>query len=427
MHYSRTNVLWFTICTLRADHLGAYGYEYPVSPAIDALARKGVLFEHTLAPAPWTRPSVAAAATGLYPRSLNIDDPSGRPNNRQLHDSFRTLAEVLRDHGYYTIGITANPNLNAVFNFDQGFDYYADTGNFFWRSGYGERKRTAEQINADFLQHLQGPADGRKFFAHLTYVDVHAPLLDSEVAGRFGHLDRSLRADSTASYDRQVRYVDAAIGELLRQLRARGYEDTLVIITSDHGEGFGQYHSEDQGHGRTLYNSTIWVPFILSHPALERVARRHYPRVDLVSLMPTVLDLLGIEYDPPPGQGTSLKQMIYGRSVDSPSPFSVVETRFQDVDRSALIWSEWKLIAPHPEAGEGGSSPTNPPCELYQFRADPEETTNLAAGRPYLVQRMQSMLTAWQRAHAPLVPGEELGVELSSQTIEDLKALGYVR
>jgi arylsulfatase len=427
MHHSRTNVLWLTICTLRADHLGAYGYEHPVSPTIDALARKGVLFEHTLAPAPWTRPSVAATMTGLYPRSLNIDEPTEQTNNRRLHDSFRTLAEVLYEHGYYTVGITANPNLNAVFNFDQGFDHYVDTGSLFWRSGYGERKRTAEQVNADLLRNLQGPGRGKKFFAQLTYVDVHMPLLDHVVADRFERLDRSLRAESTAGYDRQVRYVDAAIADLLQGIRALGYDDILVIITSDHGEGFGQYHSEDQGHGRTLYNSTIWVPFILSHPVLERVARRHYPRVELVCLMPTVLELLSIEYESPAKQGESLKQMIYGPSVESPYPFSVVETWFQDVGRSALVWSEWKLIAPHPESGEGGSGPIAPACELYQFRADPNETANLAAGRPYLVQRMQNMLTEWQQAHAPLVTDEELRVEVGAQTIEDLKALGYIR
>ncbi|UCG31881.1 MAG: sulfatase [Phycisphaerales bacterium] len=427
MHHSRTNVLWLTICTLRADHLGTYGYKHPVSPTIDALARRGVLFEQALAAAPWTRPSMAAAMTGLYPRSLNIDEPTEQTNNRQLHDSFRTLAEALHDHGYYTIGITANPNLNTVFNFDQGYDHYVDTGDFFWRSGYGERKRTAEQVNADLLQHLQGPSRGNKFFAHLTYVDVHAPLLDEAVAGRFRRLDRALRAESTASYDRQVRYVDAAIADLLQGIRALGHEDTLVIITSDHGEGFGQYHPEDQGHGRTLYNSTIWVPFILSHPALERVARRHCARVELTCLMPTVLDLLGIEYDPPAKQGKSLKQMIYGPSVESPFPFSVVETWFQDVGRSALIWSEWKLIAPHPEAAEGGRGPSDAEYELYQFRADPEETTNLAASRPYLVRRMENMMTAWQRTHPPLVDGEELRVEVGVQTIEDLKALGYIR
>lgn len=170
MDHSRTSVLWLTLCTLRADHLGAYGYGRDVSPFIDSVAQKGVLFERAVAAAPWTRASIAASTTGLYPRTLNIEAPADRRNTRQLLDSFRTLAEVLQEKGYYTIGITANPSTHSAFNFDQGFEYYQDTGRLLWRTGYGKRKRTAEDVNASFLDQLRELGRDKRFFAHLTYV-----------------------------------------------------------------------------------------------------------------------------------------------------------------------------------------------------------------------------------------------------------------
>jgi arylsulfatase A-like enzyme len=427
MDQRHTNVLWLTICTLRADHLGAYGYPYDTSPVMDALAWKGVLFERALTPAPWTRPSMAAAITGLYPRSLNIDEPANRFNRRRLHDKFVTLAEILKQHGYYTIGITANPNTNAVFNFDQGYDYYEDTGNYvFWLSKQGERKRIAEQVNAAFLEHLRGPAKGKKFFAHLTYVDVHQPLLDRVIEGKFPELELALKDTPVPRYDRQIRYVDSQIGYLLDQLKEMGLKDTLVVITSDHGEAFGLAHPEDKWHGRALYNAAIWVPFILVHPSLEKMVHRRPERVDLTCLAPTVLDLLGIEHEFPADGGTSLRPLIEGRGGRPPLSPYVVETYFEEVNKQAVLWSEWKLIVNHPGAEDGKQTEGHPTYELYHFARDWQEQENLASAQPYLVKRMLGMLAEWQEARPPLVQAEELEVEVGTEIFEDLKALGYI-
>ena len=427
MHHSRTNVLWLTICTLRADHLGAYGYPYDTSPAIDRLAGRGVLFERTLTPAPWTRPAIAAAITGLYPRSLNIDEPLNQFNRRKLHDSFRTLAEILHEKGYYTIGLTANPNTNAVFNFDQGYDHYEDTGNYvFWLSQQGERKRLAEQLNASLLEHLRGPARGKKFFAHLVYVDTHQPLLDRVIEGRFEELALELRNTPVPRYDRQIRYLDSQIAALLEQLAKLGLADTLVIITSDHGEAFGLVHPQDKWHGRALYNAALWVPFILYHPSLKDAVHRRPELVDLTCLQPTVLDLLGLEYELPQEGGKSLKGLIYGQPKGTPLACCVAETFFEEIHKSAIVWLGWKLIITYPPGENGVAAAAPPAYELYQFEKDRKESQDLASTRPYLVKKMLDLLADWRRSRPALVPAEELHVETGTHIFEDLKALGYI-
>ncbi len=427
MHCDRTNVLWLTICTLRADHLGAYGYNHNVSPFIDSLGERGVLFERTLAPAPWTRASIAAAITGLYPRTLNIEEPSARMNNRKLHDRFETIAEILKEKGYYTIGITANPNINAIFNFDQGFDYYEDTGGLLWRNGYAQRKRTAEMVNESFLKHLQSYAQDKKFFAHLTYVDVHKPLLDRVIAGRFKQLAASMKGTLTARYDMQIRYVDHEIAVLIQELESMGFKDTLIIITSDHGEAFGIFHKNDIEHGRALYNSTIWVPFILYHPSLEKVMGRRSPQIDLTCIMATTLDLLGIEPKQRREGGKSLKQLVYGEFPEPPFSFSVIETCFEDVNMSSLLESGWKLITTYELSESRESEHEVKKHELYQLEEDRNEIRDLSAEMPARVNDMFATLTQWQQIHNPMFSEEELDVEVSPNDLRDLKALGYVK
>jgi arylsulfatase A-like enzyme len=426
MDRSRTSVLWLTLCTLRADHLGAYGYEHDVSPFIDSAAEKGVLFERAVAAAPWTRSSIAASSTGLYPRTLNIEEPTDGPNNRQLLGSFRTLAEVLQEEGYHTIGISANPSTHSVFNFDQGFDHYEDTGKFQWRTGYGDRKRTAEEVNAGLLERLRKAGPDTRFFAHLTYVDVHEPLADQVVAGRFPGLAASLGNEDTEGYDLQIRYLDSSIARLLQNLEAMGFEDLLVIITADHGEAFGERHPGDWGHGLTLYNETIRVPFIFFHPALERVRGRRSPLVNLVSLMPTVLDLLGIEYESPHPGGTSLADLVRA-SPDAKAPDrTVVETCFKVSNLSTVLESDWKLIATYPNGANRPGEPYAYRYELFRLDRDREEADDLAARMPDEVKRLSALLAGWQADHDLVLPPDSLDVVVPDHVIENLKSLGYV-
>jgi len=422
----RTSVLWLTLCTLRADHLGSYGYARDVSPAIDSLARRGVLFENALTAAPWTRASIAAASTGLYPRTLDIEEPSKGASNRRLLDRFQTLAESLRDAGYYTIGITANPNTHSVFNFDQGFDTYEDTGRYLWRTGYRNVKRTAAEVNASLVAKLSELKPGRRFFAHLTYVDVHDPRRDDVARARLAD-EASAFGDSVIdSYDMQIRYLDRAIEDLLEQLRELGRTDVLVVISADHGEAFGTRHDGDLGHGRTVYNETTWVPLIFQHRSLEKVAGRRSARVSTASITPTILDLLDIEHQQSMPAAPSLVDWIHDRRRDPSAEIGVAETCFLDANRSAVVSEPWKLISTYASGETRRAEPDSALYELYKIDSDWDEETNLAGAMPEKVDELSGLLRSWQSAHAPQGASEKVEVDVPADVLSNLKALGYI-
>jgi choline-sulfatase len=344
--HSDTNVLLLTLCTLRADHLSSYGYPKNTSPQLDRMARNGVLFEEVLAPAPWTRASMAAMITGLYPRSLEIEDPGRGRNDRVLDTSSETLAERMAGAGYITIGITANPNGNASFNFHQGYATYSGTSRL-WRDGYKKNKISAAKVADTFLAQLD-QVDRLPFFAHLVLVDTHLPYKHT-VAEKAG-----IPLEGTgpiAEYDRQLRYVDGVVGDLLARLSERGHDNLLVIVNSDHGEGFGELHVFDQGHGANLYDSTIWVPWIVHHPALTASPRRLGGRVSGVDLVPTLLELLQIPYDPETLEGRSHANSILTGAPIAARDAGVVETQYRAAKKSAIVVDAHKLIVDYAREG----------------------------------------------------------------------------
>lgn len=413
----KTSVLWLTLCTLRADHLGAYGYGPDVSPNLDGLAERGVLFESVLAPAPWTRASMAASITGHYPRSLAIEEPDAALNDRRLHDQFETLAEDFGAAGLATIGVTANPNTNAAFGFDQGFDAYVDTGRL-WREGYAAEKFTAEDMSGRFLA-LLDEIEGRPFFGHLTLVDVHAPLGVDAAAAAAPELSLGTPRGKIAAYDAMIRYTDWAVANLLAEVEHRGYRDLLVVITSDHGEGFGSPHRVDTGHGAMLYNSTIWVPLILWHSG-ERLPRGHRVEagVDLTCLRPTLLELVGLTPPDLPGGGVSRASLARGQAGETPA--RVVETRFSGNAKSAIVRDGWKLILDY--AGSGGTRQ-----HLYRYAERPDERRDVAPDNPEVAAQLAEELEAWQSRRPPLVDAGDLPVGVSEETRKRLEGLGYVR
>jgi arylsulfatase A-like enzyme len=409
--HRETNVLLLTLCTLRADHLGSYGYPKDTSPRLDRLAREGVLFEEVLAPAPWTRASIAAMITGLYPRSLEIEDPGPGRNDRVLDESFETLAERMASAGYFTIGVTANPNGNATFNFHQGYAAYSGTGRL-WRDGYKKNKITAAQVADTFLAQL-GRAGRRPFFAHLVFVDMHLPHRNA-VAEKAGIPLEG--AGPIAEYDRQLRYVDGVIGDLLAKLAERGFGNLLVIVSSDHGEGFGEHHIFDRGHGANLYDSTIWVPWIVHHPALAASPRRLGGRVSGVDLVPTILDLLQIRHDPKTLEGRSHASSILIGTPIAVRDAGVVETWYRAAKKSAIVVGGHKLIVDYAREGE-------PALALFDRARD--ESEDLARAAPQLAQELHQRLAAWQLAHPGRIGEARAAAELSPGEVEALRALGY--
>ena len=398
----KTDVLLLTLCTVRADHLGAYGYERPTSPIIDRLAELGVVFERMMANAPWTRPSIASMITGLYPRSLEIDEPRLTFNDRSLHDSFETLAERMQAAGYATIGVTANPNVNATFGFDQGYDLYRDTG-MLWRDGYQHDKGSARQVVAIMLHYVRQLPRDRRFFANLVTVDAHLPyrnrIADAADVEPFGRseIDR---------YDRQIRYTDQIIAHLIRKLAGLGRKNLLIIITADHGEAFGRQRPDDKRHGEHLYDTTIWVPFILTH-------------VEGGDITPTVLGLRGVQAGAEQFEGRSLAGAVLHGEKLSPRPLYTVETAYRSSNRSAILSNGMKLIVDW----AGRSAPR---FELYRRESDPHEASDLAEQEPEAVQRLLDRLSAWQRAHPGRVGDEIERTELTKGEEQALRSLGDI-
>ena len=327
------NVLFIVMDTVRAQSLSLHGYPRPTTPRLEALARRGVRFDEARSTAPWTLPSHASMFTGQWPHEL-FDSPE-----QKLASGVPTLAGALGKRGYATGGFVANTfYCNAGFGLAQGFDHYEDFYRVFdasptevlRHSGLGRNlialageeeairpggRKDADRINADFLAWLP-TVKGRPFFAFLNYFDAHAPYFTPERAERhFGkrpitpedvEIIRAWQSRTKAvatehelelardAYDDCIAYLDAALGRLFDQLQQQGVlENTLIIVTSDHGEEIGEHNL--LGHGRSLYSEELHVPLIIVRPRLDQGTGLVVAEpVSLRDLPATVLDLVGI-------------------------------------------------------------------------------------------------------------------------------------
>lgn len=409
-----TNVLLLVLDTQRGDHLSSYGYGRETSPRIDAMAREGSLFEKAYSSSSWTLPSHATLMTG-QPMNRHRAGVVGRP---YLDGRFPTLAEVLRDRGYATGAFVANTywcgrQTGLARGFIRYEDFYGNLGDAIARTVLGRvasyqlrpklgfidkpgRKWSAE-INVDLLDWLDG-LGGRPFFAFVNYFDTHPPLLPPKpFANRYstdsvastlprvvdiGALDPDrvlpppdeLRR-SIDRYDESLLYLDAQIGALLDELRRRRLlNNTLVILTSDHGESFGDHGL--LSHGHSLYADQLAVPLILRLPGSVPEGFRD-PRPASIDQVPaTVAQILGLDGSPFPGRSlldtadpAPVLLAEVGRRRDSPQFWPVSKG-----DLSALITSRWHLIRA-----------TSGAVELYDMETDPGQLQNLV-GSPTTIE-----------------------------------------
>jgi arylsulfatase A-like enzyme len=419
------NLVLLVLDTLRADHVGAYDGALPpgVSPELDDFAARGVRFDRAIAPSPWTRPSMGALFTSRYPRTLGLYVEDGDA----LRDEFTTLAEALRRAGYRTLGLTANPNLNRAFNFQQGYDAYVDG----WRwlepgTGPGPERRaplpTAAQLFERALA-LVGEAPDEPTYLWIQLMEIHEHhrpqvFLRPESLEPFaGHPD--------AAYLASVRHLSREVGGFVEALAALpGWEDTLFVLTSDHGEGLRSHPhvAKSSFHGRLLYDSQSWVPLVFYATQDARLPRGRVvePRVRLLDLMPTLLDYAGATI--PEGViGVSLRPLIEGAEHLPGLPeWFVVETQFRGTDKVGVYGERFKLIE-NRVAHEGTG-----PVELQENRAAENGLlTDKGPRHPAERARMREFLDAWAEAH-PRVPGWRSGAELSEEEREQLRAIGYL-
>jgi arylsulfatase A-like enzyme len=317
------------IDTLRADHLSAYGYSRPTSPNLKGIAQQGVQFDNAISSSSWTLPSHASMLTALYPHEHHVDHDTSN-----LGPGYTTLGDALRARGYRTAAFSGNA---GTFGRDRGFgrgfihfeDDFQSWGSKFGRTFYGGKiesrlcelhlmqdllgRPSAAEINQRALRWID--SNRRPFFVFLNYYDVHDPYVppDSYLHEYtqvkhpggwytqhwewFERLTPQQRQAAMDAYDGAINYVDAEIAELMRELRKRGLTDnTLVIITSDHGEGFDEHGL--MNHGNSLYRELIHVPLIIWEPGQVPAGKRVPEPVSLTALPSTVVDLLGAIPEP---------------------------------------------------------------------------------------------------------------------------------
>jgi arylsulfatase A-like enzyme len=427
----KPNLLLYVVDTLRADRLGCYGYPAPTSPRIDALAAQGLLFTNTIAQSSWTTPATASILTGRYPLGHGA-----LMLGRGMRPDVPTLAEVLRAAGYRTGAFVTNGNVTGALGFQRGFDQYVYLAE--------DRRRPTIHVTADVLHERAlswlRDGDGRPFFLYLHASDPHAPYAPPEaVAKRFRPPgppapiaevadpvraiidDPALRTPANvahlgALYDAEVAFTDDAIGQLLDQLHGLGVsEETLVVLTADHGE---ELHDHGRfGHGHSLYAELTRVPLILRLPGHAERARRIDSLARQIDVVPTVLDSLGVA-TPAGVDGRSLLPDVAAAGAPEGEAFS--QTRLGNPPKTAVVTAAWKIIETLGRERR---------FEVYDLRADAGERHDLASRAPVLVGYGRQLLTQWMAsAPRPRHPAGGAALEpiMDEGTRRRLEAVGYV-
>ena len=472
----RPNVLWVVWDTVRADHLSVYGYDKPTTPRLKKWAEHALVFDNVMSPAGSTIPSHASMFTGQLPSEHGTSDASPT-----LHPDHETIAERLRTHGYQTYLWAANPNLAAVRNFHQGFERAEHPWSLdFAREAFQiiQEKLPAKDRSSELREKLrqrkaipwaikaagalaqkgverflQERDPNRPWFVFLNYMEAHRPFIPAESyrqklmspedvelsyqvdrswdtmwAYTFGLSEYTAREIEimAATYDATLRELDDLFARLLRQLRRQGIlQDTVVILTSDHGELLGEHHLMD--HQYSLYDPLIRVPLIVYGPRWFKPGRSAAP-VSTLDLYPTVLELAGIEDSRPSAHAVSLLQPSVERARLSEypaifeAPFAAIRERSPEFKFNAFARRLRALrVGPHKllEADDGA-------YELYDVQQDPTEQNNLATREQELAERLQQQLREWaERMPVPLF--RAAASNLSPAEIEMLQNLGYTQ
>ena len=400
---SRPNVLLVTIDTLRADHVGSYGYHEASTPTIDALASRGVRFETAVAHAPLTGPSHASILTGQTPLGHGFRNNSGFI----LGPDVKTVAQDFRNAGYHTAGFVSGFPLDRRFGFDRGFETYDDRlpkGNDRRRTPYVERFADA---TTDAVLRWLATANPREapqpapWFLWVHYYDPHAPYEPpvADLADRYRQ----------SPYDGEIAFVDRQLGRLLQTLDVRGETSrTIVLVTADHGESLGE-HGEGT-HGIFLYDATLRVPWIMAGPqiAAGRVSRTVARSIDV---LPTLLDYAGLPQRSDV-DGRSLRRAADGEQMSDAPAYA--ESLYAELELGWAPLHAWRtagfkfIKAPHPE--------------LYDLQSDPSEKANRAGEQGARVSDLSSQLEVPLRQPTPSAPAQTVDAE----TAERLRALGYV-
>lgn len=455
-----TNVILISIDALRPDHLSAYGYKKATSPNIDSLAREGVLFKNAIAQASWTLPSHMSLFTSLYPLVHKVKQET------KLDSSKITLAEVSKGNGYYTAAFVDTVWLSHKYGFNQGFEIYDDRGG--GTAGVAEINRNV----FDFLDEKYN----EKFFLFVHIFDVHGPYEPPSPYNRMFYSGNEtdpnnhsldfvkklgqhdyLKLDGItdlkyviSSYDGEIAYVDNELGKLFNRLKElKIFDNTLIIITSDHGENlFGRQIYI--GHGLVLCDDEIKIPLVMKLPKSASKNTVIEEQVQSIDIAPTVLDVLGIPINEQ-FQGRSLLPLVKGEKNGEERVYAFGEA--SKTGARFIRTNKWKFISGirdideiilhlRPSDNVNIADRIIEGEQLYDLENDPLERHNLIEQEKKVANELREKLMNWvganvefaarlefesQAKYGVKAPPESNKVELTEEEKERLKGLGYVQ
>ena len=414
------SVLLVTFDTTRADRLGCYGHPNAATPVVDALAERGVRFERAYAPVPITLPSHASLLTGSYPPTHGVRDNG----LFVLGGEAETLAEAFRRAGHRTAAFVSAFPLFDEFGLDQGFEVYDDAVDAGAPASPGHMQERSATGTVDAARTwLESLASDESFFLWLHLFDPHEPHHAPE---------RFLRAAGGDPYQAEIAWADAEVGRLLDRIAALGRTDsTVVAVTADHGEAFGEHGEET--HAILLYDGTLRIPLVLAGPGVEPAAGRAVPGepVSLVDLAPTLAELAGLGADAARSFSSfGAASLVPAWRSGEPMPprdlyFESCYPRWHHgwSELFGIARGEWKYVeAPGALDGEGRVR-----AELFAPGADPREERDLTGERAEVARDLAARLGALRTELAALGSGGSGGSrrEVEEGDLEQLDALGY--
>lgn len=414
------NVLLISIDTLRADHLGSYGYPRPTSPNLDEFRKSAVLFETAIAQAP----STAASHGAIFTSQLPSTHGALFARRAALSPNHRTIAEILQANGFRTASFNGGGQLSSAFGFARGFEQHESIA-----GDEGLNDRFADQVamGIKWLDQIRG----RQFFLFLHTYETHIPygpgpehlkyfrssytgnlpsVITSNIIDRINSGRRKINSDDRQyiidAYDAEIRSVDEAFGELLKYLRSEDLLDsTLIIVTSDHGEEFGE-HGKVGVHSYSLYDELLKVPLIVKLPYQRLPMHSVATQVRSIDIVPTILDILEL---PPERhqQGKSLAGLLEGSLSEESFRYALSQ---KDTKRDlplSVRTSDWKMLR----------------RRLFNLRHDPGELTDVSAAHPDIVEELSIM---GKRVLEAVPVGQGQATDLKPEALEQLKTLGYL-
>jgi arylsulfatase A-like enzyme len=465
---TRPNVILISIDTLRADRLGYNGYKRSITPNIDRLAREGTVFKYAVSQSPWTLPSHASIMTSLYPSQHGASQVTSK-----LDKNFVTLAEQLRDASYETAAFAGGGWISPSFGLDQGFDFFDPYAEHNLHLRYVptaarlkfplfEEKVCFSFAVPRIIRWLQANAThNTPFFLFIHTYEVHNYFLNDKklhpYLNKIGFQHREKLPDFTkgphprfvnniiqwlltaeekkleyfqALYDAEILFTDHLINDILNELNSLGLMNkTLIILTSDHGEGFNKALKRIH-HGGRLHNDQLLVPLILRLPGVFPENKVIDVQVQLIDILPTILDVLNLQ-QPKEINGASFLKYVSASGIKNGHPafseelgFKINETNFREA-----IGDHYRMVSVISDGIKVIHSPDKD--EMYDLKNDPEEINNLVEQKSSLNKRVEITLDKFVSDFKPIYTQRERPLKAKkgelAETMEKLKSLGYLK